>query len=139
MREVARLFSFKYMCIKQAFLATWQVSPLWEKQTDPESWSIAMKCAFVLWAVGDNWAAVTHHKNPGCSAAPAREAGKDDEVWMLSEWAEQLRPGLPLLCSSEPAVKCEEHRSGQAANGQHLLFELPGKGSRLDMVQAGFV
>lgn len=53
---------------------------------------------------------------------------------MLSEWAGQLLPGQPLLCSSEPAVKCEEHRSGQAANGQHLLFELHGKGSGLDII-----
>lgn len=97
--------SVLYMCIKQALSATWQVSPLWEQQTNPESWNIAMKCACILWAVGKDWAAVTHHKNPGCSAVPAREAGKDDEVWMLSVWAGQLLPGLPLLCSSEPAVK----------------------------------
>lgn len=128
-----------YICIKQALAATWQVSPLWEQQTDPESWSVAMECAYVLWAVGKDWPAVTHHKNPGCSAVPARETGKDDEVWMLSEWAGQLLPGLPLLCSSEPAVKREEHRSGQAASGQHLLFELRGKGSSLDIIQARFV
>lgn len=99
-----------YMCIKEALSATWQVLPLREQQTDPESWSIAMKCAYVLWVVGKDWAAVTHHKNPG-SAVPAREAGKDGEVWILSEWAGQLLPGPPLLCSREPAVKCEEPRS----------------------------
>lgn len=58
---------------------------------------------------------------------------------MLSGWAGQLLPGSPLLCSSEPAVKCEEHRSGQAANGQYLLFELHAEGSGLDIIQAGFV